>query len=278
MTPSQHPNRLGPLVPWLALLLVTWLATGLAGPVAAKTLGPAELTEQALRHLHGEGVSRDPERALVYLCVAAARGHAPAAFELGWVYLQGRGLGVDEALAAAWMHEARRLGQAIPEGLADLVSAGAADRPACRGRNGQPLPVRGRQRADLVLQVYDLAPQYGLDPALVIEVIRAESNFDPRARSHKGALGLMQLIPETARRFGVSDPFEPLQNLHGGMAYLSWLQQRFGGDLALTLAGYNAGEGAVERHGGIPPYSETREYVRRILQRYGVSEDPARTI
>jgi soluble lytic murein transglycosylase-like protein len=273
MTPATQQQRLRRLLPPLLLLVV-----GLPGPVAAKPLAPAELTEQALRHLHGEGVRRDPERALVYLCVAAARGHAPAAFELGWVYLQGRGLGVDETLAAAWMREARRLGQAIPEGLADLLSAADAERPVCRGRNGQPLPVRGRQRAELLLKVYDLAPQYGLDPALVIEVIRAESNFDPRARSHKGALGLMQLIPETARRFGVSDPFEPMQNLHGGMAYLSWLLDRFGGDLALTLAGYNAGEGAVERHGGVPPYNETREYVQRILQRYGAGGDPAQTI
>ena len=91
----------------------------------------------------------------------------------------------------------------------------------------------------------------------MLEVVRAESNFDPRARSHKGALGLMQLIPATARRFGVDDPLEPAQNLRGGMAYLRWLLERFDGDLRLALAGYNAGEEAVERHGGVPPYAET---------------------
>ena len=118
-----------------------------------------------------------------------------------------------------------------------------------------------------------MAPRFDLDPALVLEVVRAESNFDPRARSHKGALGLMQLIPATARRFGVEDPFEPSQNLRGGMAYLRWLMTRVDGDLRLALAGYNAGEAAVERHRGVPPYAETRAYVGRILRRYTRSGD-----
>jgi soluble lytic murein transglycosylase-like protein len=82
----------------------------------------------------------------------------------------------------------------------------------------------------------------------------------------------MQLIPATAQRFGVRDPFEPMQNLQGGMAYLRWLHDRFNGDLRLMLAGYNAGEAAVERYGGVPPYTETREYVRRILTRYGADD------
>jgi soluble lytic murein transglycosylase-like protein len=84
----------------------------------------------------------------------------------------------------------------------------------------------------------------------------------------------MQLIPATARRFGVDDPLEPLQNLRGGMAYLRWLIARFEGDLRLALAGYNAGEGVVQRYGGIPPYAETRAYVRKILRRYGSDRHP----
>lgn len=247
-------------------------------PAAAVPSPPAQLTEQALRHLHGEGVEPNTDRALVYLCVAAAQGHAPAAYELGWLYLNGRGLGGDEQLAWAWLHEARRLGQELPERLAQRMPAATGQKPSCVGRNGQALPVRARSHASLLLAVYDLAPQYGLDPALVIEVIRAESNFDPRARSHKGALGLMQLIPETARRFGVEDPLEPLQNLRGGMAYLQWLLDHFDGDLRLTLAGYNAGERAVERHGGIPPYAETQAYVKRILERYAAPDGPAAMI
>ena len=139
---------------------------------------------------------------------------------------------------------------------------------AVHALRGVDLEINDRRRAALAVAIFELSPSFGLDPALVIEVVRAESGFNPRARPPKGALGLMQLIPGTAKRFGVRDPFEPTQNLKGGMAYLSWLLQHFDGDLTLTLAGYNAGEGAVERHGGVPPYRETQDYVKRILSRY----------
>lgn len=111
-----------------------------------------------------------------------------------------------------------------------------------------------------------LAPRYRLDPGLVLAVIRAESNFDPTALSPKDARGLMQLIPATASRFGVTDVWDPLDNIKGGMAYLRWLLDHFDGDEALALAGYNAGEGAVRRYRGIPPYAETRNYVKKITR------------
>lgn len=237
--------------------------------LAAPRLAPAELTQQALRYLHAEGVERDLDRAVVYLCAAARKGHGPAAFELGWLYLQGRGMAGNEALAAAWLHEAQRLGEQPPQRLMASLPVAPEETPRCVSANGTDLQLHDARRADLVLAIHELAPQFDLDPALVLEVVRAESNFDPRARSHKGALGLMQLIPATAKRFGVKDPFEPLQNLRGGMAYLRWLLQRFDGDLALTLAGYNAGEAAVERFGGVPPYAETQAYVGQIIRRYG---------
>ena len=138
----------------------------------------------------------------------------------------------------------------------------------CVDSDGSQLYSSDARRAKLVVAVYEMAPLYGLDPELVLEVVRAESNFNPKARSPKGALGLMQLIPATAKRFGVANPFEPAQNLRGGMAYLRWLLERFDGDLKLTLAGYNAGEHSVERYGGVPPYAETRSYVKTILGRY----------
>ena len=99
-----------------------------------------------------------------------------------------------------------------------------------------------------------LAPKYSLDPKLVLAVIEAESNFNPKARSPKNEQGLMQLIPATAQRFGVRNVWDTEQNLRGGMAYLQWLLKHFKGDVKLALAGYNAGEKAVERHGGVPPY------------------------
>jgi soluble lytic murein transglycosylase-like protein len=122
--------------------------------------------------------------------------------------------------------------------------------------------------------VRSLAPSYGLDPDLVLAVIKTESNFNPQARSPKNAHGLMQLLPSTAARFGVRDISNPVQNLHGGMAYLRWLLSFFRGDLKMALAGYNAGERAVEEYLGVPPYRETRAYVRKVIRAYGRRNHP----
>lgn len=105
----------------------------------------------------------------------------------------------------------------------------------------------------------------GVDATLVKSVMLVESNYNPKAVSRKGARGLMQLMPATARRFGVSDRFDAEQSIRGGVRCLATLLDLFKGDVALALAGYNAGEGAVARHGGVPPYPETREYIRRVL-------------
>lgn len=110
--------------------------------------------------------------------------------------------------------------------------------------------------------------RYGVDPDLVRAVVKVESDFNSYARSHKGAQGLMQLMPETARLHNVSDVYDPEENIDGGVRHLKLLFERFQGDLALTLAAYNAGVKAVEKYGGIPPYAETREYVRRVLTQY----------
>ena len=105
----------------------------------------------------------------------------------------------------------------------------------------------------------------GVDAALVKSVMLVESNYNTRAVSRKGARGLMQLMPETARRFGVSDRHDAGQSIRAGVHYLAVLLEQFKGDVSLALAGYNAGEGAVTRHAGVPPYRETREYIRRVL-------------
>ena len=119
---------------------------------------------------------------------------------------------------------------------------------------------------------------YQLEPALLHAVISAESAYNPQARSPKGARGLMQLMPDTARRFGVSDPDDPTENLHGGARYLRWLLDSFT-DLRLALAAYNAGEGAVQRYGNaIPPYPETRTYVRRVIEFLPLLSECARAI
>jgi soluble lytic murein transglycosylase-like protein len=110
--------------------------------------------------------------------------------------------------------------------------------------------------------------RHNVDANLVRAVIKVESDFNSNARSHKGATGLMQLMPETARLHNVNDIYDPSDNIEGGVRHLKLLLNRFQGDLPLTLAAYNAGVKAVEKHGGIPPFAETREYVRRVLQYY----------
>jgi hypothetical protein len=118
-------------------------------------------------------------------------------------------------------------------------------------------------------QIRREASRYGLDPNLVEAVIATESNFNPWAVSPKGARGLMQLMPSTAQRFGVADVHDPSQNIQGGVQYLRHLLDIFGGDLVLALAAYNAGEGVVQNLGRVPDYQETRDYVDRVLARYG---------
>ncbi|MCE7031802.1 lytic transglycosylase domain-containing protein [Lysobacter sp. GX 14042] len=108
------------------------------------------------------------------------------------------------------------------------------------------------------------ARKYGVDEAVVRAIIHAESAFNPNALSRVGAQGLMQLMPATARRFGVDNPFDAGQNIHGGVEYLAWLLKRFNGNLTLAAAGYNAGEGNVDKYDGVPPFSETQRYVQRV--------------
>lgn len=139
-----------------------------------------------------------------------------------------------------------------------------------------PEPVRtSRASGSTAVPYGDLidrvAVLHGVEPALVAAMVRVESAFDPLAQSHKGALGLMQVMPATARRFGITEDqlFDPATNLEAGLRYLSWLRKRFDGDTKRMLAAYNAGEAAVDTYGGIPPYAETRNYVERVYQLMG---------
>jgi soluble lytic murein transglycosylase-like protein len=126
-------------------------------------------------------------------------------------------------------------------------------------------PVSGGK--GLAAMAVEAARRHGLDPDLVQAVVAVESGFHPGAVSPKGAQGLMQLMPRTARALGVKDAFDPADNLDGGTRHLRALVTRYGGDVERALAAYNAGEGAVARHGGVPPYPETLAYVRKVLRR-----------
>lgn len=136
---------------------------------------------------------------------------------------------------------------------------------------------RALKSPELIAMVDEIALAEGVDIHLARAIIQAESAFNYKARSKAGALGLMQLMPSTAQRFGVLDPFDPRQNILGGVKYLKWLHSYYEGDLTRVVAAYNAGEGAVNRHKGIPPYRETRAYVPRVLDLYhrkAVQPDP----
>ena len=116
--------------------------------------------------------------------------------------------------------------------------------------------------------IAQISSQFQLDPKLVVAMIEVESAWNPKARSSKGALGLMQLMPETAARFRVHDPFDPRKNVEGGVRYLRFLLDRFDQNLTYALAAYNAGETVVEKRGGVPPYEETQSYVVRVRKRF----------
>jgi hypothetical protein len=137
--------------------------------------------------------------------------------------------------------------------------------------------LKGFTTGDPIVDAYivDSSRRYAIDPLLIYSQMHQESTFKSRAMSPKGARGLMQLMPDTARRFGVENIWDAKQNIEGGVKYMRWLLDMFGGDLNLALAGYNAGENAVMRYGNqVPPYRETQEYVRRISSRYNMISDP----
>jgi len=134
------------------------------------------------------------------------------------------------------------------------------------------VPTSGDSNLDWI--IFRAAERQGLDPRFVHAVIWQESKYDVHARSHAGAQGLMQLMPATAERFGCSNPDDPAANVAAGTKYLSWLLKRFSGNVELALAGYNAGEGSVDKYHGIPPFDETQDYVRIITSRYGKTFHP----
>jgi len=136
-----------------------------------------------------------------------------------------------------------------------------------KGRSGKGLSEAWRSRAGSYAELIEKAAQkHDVDPALLTAMAEVESAFNAEAVSHKGAQGLLQLMPATAERFGVQDAFDASQNVDGGARYIRWLLERYEGQTELALAGYNAGEGAVDRYQGIPPYRETQNYVSRVLE------------
>lgn len=251
----------------------------------------ATLRLEALAHEHGEGVHKNLARAAELYCEAARLGDSEAQFSLGWMYANGRGVARADDIASFFFSLADEQGHQHAHRMLRFVGDPVATAPECFRPKPPELvatsaqleveaaippefvAITATQRRVLEL-VLTLAPQYGISPRLALAVISAESNFNPQAVSDKNAQGLMQLIPETAVRFDVKMPFDPAQNLRGGLAYLRWLLAYFQGNVPLVAAAYNAGEGAVNRYRGIPPFAETRGYVKRIMKLFGKPEHP----
>jgi hypothetical protein len=273
----------------LLALVVTLL---LASAAAAGDPPPPEiLAAQAQAYEHGEGVPKDQRKAAALYCEAARAGDVGAMFNLGWMYTNGRGVARDDALAAFFFARAAREGHAQAREMLKFVDRDRLVYPECMlppapdstaevaGKPAQTidadayadLPPDKRRIAQMVVKA---APQFAIDPRLALAIVAAESNFQPDARSDKDARGVMQLIATTATRFNVRNRFDVEDNLQGGLSYLRWLLAYYQGRVSLAVAAYNAGEAAVDRYKGIPPYAETRAYVQRVQRLFGEEWHP----
>lgn len=283
---SKTPNtRPIPTLRWMALCLALVCVGAIAQQTAdLETLEAAvqrgelqAMVQLASRYERGENVQRDFIRANELYCKAAARGDSEALLKLGIIYSIGRGVPADAGIAALLVGKAAELGNDSAKRLIQFAGQPTDSvLPACLSEAVGPRvsSTVSAARKDIELLVRHWAPQYAIDPDLVMALIAVESGFNVTAVSPKNAQGLMQLIPGTAERFGVKNVYNPLQNLQGGLAYLRWLMAYFKGEVALVLAAYNAGEETVERYRGIPPYAETRNYVKQITSAYRKASHP----
>lgn len=193
-------------------------------------------------------------------------------------FLMPTGMSASTSLPVRSKQSSKTTSMGVSEGVAnrEMASYSANRGPAMT--MGTVAGMRGFTTGNSLHDMYivESSRKYGIDPLLIYAQMHQESAFKIKATSHKGASGLMQLMPATARRLGVTNIYDPKQNIEGGVKYMRMLLDMFGQDVRLALAGYNAGEGAVMKYGrNIPPFNETREYVRRISARYGSISNPA---
>ena len=264
------------------LLFLSSLLAGIPQTAQGRDFRQAPRAMTALRQGQAAQHSGNLQKAIALYCVAASTGNPEGYFRIGRLLATGPASVRSAKMANSYLAMAMRLGnqQASRYYNPRVGNAPMGDQCGVGMRGGQgsyfalpstPFNVEaylarqspGKQKLATMLR--HAAKRHQVDVRLVLAIAIAESNLESRAVSAKNAQGVMQLVPETQQRFGVTQPFDPAQNIKGGVSYLKWLDRRFDGDWVLISAAYNAGEKAVERYGGIPPYDETREYVKRVL-------------
>lgn len=255
----------------------------------------AMLVEMAFKFKNTAGSANGYAQAAASYCHAARDGDSDAQYALGWMYANGKGVSIDQSVAAQLYAMAAEQNHARAiESIATVANTVPPSKlPACLLPDPPKMVVANSKNTDQktisdqtaalfysqsrILKLVDkLAPRYLIDTNLAMAFIAVESGFNVQATSPKNAQGLMQLIPETAERFGVKNAYKAEDNIKGGLAYLQWLLAYFKGDVELVAAAYNSGERAVDKYKGVPPYAETQMYVKKIIGLYNKSSHPYR--
>lgn len=303
---SLHAEAMNKLPIKQAIAVISWLLLSGATAIAAPAQTDYSEESPKVRELLTQadtlaGELDDSEKgwgAAKLYCTASRLGSAEAQYRLGMQYAFGKGVPENREQAAALFHVAAHQGHFQAQNMLETINLQQAEKlPPCVlvevapeklppqpfiksalepevtriERYVETLP---KSRRWVVEMVRSLADWYDIDPNFALSVIAVESNFSPAALSNKDAMGLMQLIPATAERFNVKNAFDATQNIKGGLKYLRWLLSYFKGDVQLVAAAYNAGERAVDRYKGIPPYPETRNYVKRVMELYQRASHP----
>jgi Transglycosylase SLT domain/Sel1 repeat len=227
----------------------------------------------------------NPWQAASIYCKIAKAGSTEAQYRLGMLYAFGQGVPGDRKVAASLFASAAQQGHQEAGNMLETIRYSSDKMPDCVLTGVKPphaprfgtfdgltlefaLTRLSKDRRWLINMVKQIAAWHQVDPEFALSIVSVESGFRQFARSSANAMGLMQLIPATAQRFNVKDAFDASQNVKGGVRYLRWLLDRYHGEIELVAAAYNAGEGAVDKYKGIPPYRETQDYVSKVLSRY----------